>query len=202
MASYVHLQPVDLGVSQTRTVHDRSRVSGAEGESRRPITACHEVARSINAAWLFELAHDATVVVDIQTEKNFEDDRVNSFREPVQKLVPELCRSVKIEHSSRYSVALMQRAGARLQARLAVKKVAAIDALLARSLAVARRVFQAQMSHRNKSQTCQPRIVVRGWRSVEVGRRFEPGFCALSFVFRLAPGVRLPRQSTRTRDPR
>jgi outer membrane protein len=61
MASYAPLKAVDPCVLPTRTVYGSSRVFRAEGESHGPITASHDVPRSIDTAWLFEYAPDPTI---------------------------------------------------------------------------------------------------------------------------------------------
>ncbi|MFZ0706318.1 MAG: sigma 54-interacting transcriptional regulator [Candidatus Korobacteraceae bacterium] len=80
---------------------------------RESTAANQEVLQSIDAAWLFESAPDAMVLVDrhgrialvnTQTEKMFGYGREQLVGEPVEKLMPERFRTGHVEHRSRYGV--------------------------------------------------------------------------------------------------
>jgi formate hydrogenlyase transcriptional activator len=114
MVSKPRLQPSGLPALETQTVSERTQVPETEWESYGTTPPSHGALRSMDAAWFFELAPDAMVLVDragrialvnSKTEKIFGYGREELIGEPVEKLMPERFRDGHTEHRSRYSEA-------------------------------------------------------------------------------------------------
>ena len=111
MASKAQHQASGLTNQPTHVVSEDPQVSETEAESHGIIAASHAVLGKIDAAWLFEGAPDAMVLVNrqgrialvnSQTERTFGYGREELIGESVEKLMPERFRNGHLAHRSRY----------------------------------------------------------------------------------------------------
>ena len=110
MASKAEPQAGGTADPQKQSISEQPQ--GSSTESPGTVAASHDLLGNLDAAWLFEVAPDAMVLVDrhgrialvnSQTEKTFGYAREELIGESVEKLMPERFRNGHLKHRSQYS---------------------------------------------------------------------------------------------------